>query len=285
MNIKPLKKSQVTITGNIDGVYRARQQLIGNLPVALIFDYPDNTYDTANLLALGNQYGVYITVRQKSRQSIMCIVLKGVEKFVDKIYEARQELLHLTTPLLKPEIPATYFAPCDLGDLEHTYRQNLAMLLANYPESPITPMPGGFNGGGGGGGGGGMLQHQHQQFHNMNHHHQQQQVHQLQHQQQSNPFNMSPIGQLLADVQSSKYGAAVVAAAAAAAQIGGHRGAGMQTPNYRMQAQQQHMQNVQQMQQQQQFKQHLQLPQQQSYQQQQLQHQQQQQHMQQHQVD
>lgn len=28
VNIKPLKKSQVTITGTIDGVYRARQQLI-----------------------------------------------------------------------------------------------------------------------------------------------------------------------------------------------------------------------------------------------------------------
>lgn len=28
VNIKPIKKSQVTITGSIDGVYKARQQLI-----------------------------------------------------------------------------------------------------------------------------------------------------------------------------------------------------------------------------------------------------------------
>lgn len=28
VNIKPIKKSQVTITGSIDGVYNARQQLI-----------------------------------------------------------------------------------------------------------------------------------------------------------------------------------------------------------------------------------------------------------------
>jgi len=28
MNVKPLKKSQVTITGTIDGVYKARQQLL-----------------------------------------------------------------------------------------------------------------------------------------------------------------------------------------------------------------------------------------------------------------
>lgn len=53
----------------------------GNLPVALIFDYPDNTLDTLNVSNLSSKYGVFITVRQKSRQN-MCIVLKGVEKFV-----------------------------------------------------------------------------------------------------------------------------------------------------------------------------------------------------------
>lgn len=54
------------------------------------------------------------------------------------MYEARHELLKLTTPLLKPVIPATYFAPCDYN-MELGYRKNLAMMLANYPESPMTP--------------------------------------------------------------------------------------------------------------------------------------------------
>lgn len=127
----------MTITGTIDGVYKARQQLIvsiewgvrqrviiklaikkkikgekkrrwifhtqwdfvrflftmffcvvnlqGNLPVALIFDQPDNSMDTSNITNLSTKYGVFITVRQKSRQSTTCIVLKGVEKFVGKL--------------------------------------------------------------------------------------------------------------------------------------------------------------------------------------------------------
>ena len=57
---------------------------------------------------------------------------------LDKLYEARHELLKLTTPIVKPDIPATYFAPKDHNN-EMLYRKTLAMLLSNYPDSPITP--------------------------------------------------------------------------------------------------------------------------------------------------
>lgn len=40
--------------------------------------------------------------------------------------------------MIKPEIPATYFAPKD-QDLELTYRQALTALLSNHPDSPLTP--------------------------------------------------------------------------------------------------------------------------------------------------
>lgn len=128
MNINPKEKSQVTITGIIDGVYRARQQLIvrtmfilliltknslgttksfvvhcklssvvfrvtvsltfvfifeqGNLPVALIFDYPENSVKQEDLNTLMNQFGVFIAARHKQRQSTLCIVIKGIEKYV-----------------------------------------------------------------------------------------------------------------------------------------------------------------------------------------------------------
>lgn len=82
MNVKPLKKSQVTISGRIDDVYRARQQLLGNLPVALIFDFPDNQTDASEIMNLNTKYGVYITLRQKQRQSTLAIVIKGIEKFI-----------------------------------------------------------------------------------------------------------------------------------------------------------------------------------------------------------
>lgn len=46
--------------------------------------------------------------------------------------------------MVKPDIPLTYFAPKD-EDGELTYRKNLAALLSNYPESPLTPgLPPGF---------------------------------------------------------------------------------------------------------------------------------------------
>ncbi|XP_058987382.1 protein bicaudal C [Musca domestica] len=135
MNVKPLKKSQVTITGTIEGVYKARQQLLGNLPIALIFDFPDNQNDASEIMSLSTKYGVYITLRQKQRQSTLAIVIKGVEKFIDKIYEARQEILRLTTPLIKPDIPERYFMPQD-KDFNLVYRTTLTALLAGYNESP-----------------------------------------------------------------------------------------------------------------------------------------------------
>ncbi|XP_037828620.1 protein bicaudal C [Lucilia sericata] len=138
MNVKPLKKSQVTITGTIEGVYKARQQLLGNLPIALIFDFPDNQNDASEIMSLSTKYGVYITLRQKQRQSTLAIVVKGVEKFIDKIYEARHEILRLTTPMIRPEIPETYFMPQD-KDLNLVYRTTLTALLAGYTESPKTP--------------------------------------------------------------------------------------------------------------------------------------------------
>lgn len=134
-NIKPIEKSQVIITGIIDGVYKARQMLIvspylivnileelyvcshniliflcfmafstgpnlmtnftfnfrqmlnlqykkqGNLPVALIFDYPENSvkHDINNIMT---EFGVFIAARHKQRQSTLCIVIKGIEKYV-----------------------------------------------------------------------------------------------------------------------------------------------------------------------------------------------------------
>lgn len=127
-NIKPIDKSQVTITGIIDGVYMARQQLIvsdsfnyyvcllktfikttnvqykksfcfleekivttfslfceqGKLPVALIFDYPEKSVKQESIVTLMNKLGVLITVREKQRQSTLCIIIKGIEKYVGK---------------------------------------------------------------------------------------------------------------------------------------------------------------------------------------------------------
>lgn len=54
----------------------------GNLPVALIFDYPENSVKQEDINMLSNEFGVYIVPRHKQRQSTLCIVIKGIEKFI-----------------------------------------------------------------------------------------------------------------------------------------------------------------------------------------------------------
>lgn len=54
-------------------------------------------------------YDVFIAVRQKSRQSTLCIIIKGIEKFISNIYEARYQLLKMSGPRVVAEVPATYF--------------------------------------------------------------------------------------------------------------------------------------------------------------------------------
>lgn len=57
----------------------------GNLPLALIFDYPETNLGPGDIENLSNKFGVFIAVRTKSRQSTSCVVIKGVEKFVGKL--------------------------------------------------------------------------------------------------------------------------------------------------------------------------------------------------------
>ncbi|XP_055643769.1 protein bicaudal C [Toxorhynchites rutilus septentrionalis] len=143
VNIKPIKRSQVTITGSINGVYLARQQLIGSLPIALIFDYPENTVDSEEITKLMYAHDVFISVRQKSRQSTLCIVIKGIEKFISNIYEARYHLLKCTASRVVADIPRSYLGPNE----QAKNSQNVSQLLAGpapqpfSPLSPINPMP------------------------------------------------------------------------------------------------------------------------------------------------
>ncbi|XP_058448811.1 protein bicaudal C [Malaya genurostris] len=143
VNIKPIKRSQVTITGSINGVYLARQQLIGSLPIALIFDYPENTVDSEEIAKLMFTHDVFISVRQKSRQSTLCIVIKGIEKFISNIYDARYNLLKCTGPNVVADIPRSYLGPNELAKNS----QNVSQMLAGptpqpfSPLSPINPMP------------------------------------------------------------------------------------------------------------------------------------------------
>ncbi|XP_043578270.1 protein bicaudal C homolog 1-B isoform X2 [Bombus pyrosoma] len=113
-NIPSLKKSNVTITGGIHNVYLARQQLVGSLPLVLMFDLPEDSMssvDSENVSQLMQSLDVFINVRHKPKQSTLSVIIKGIERNASNIYEARKQLLGLDEPRVHAEIPATYHIP------------------------------------------------------------------------------------------------------------------------------------------------------------------------------
>ncbi|XP_046753461.1 protein bicaudal C isoform X2 [Diprion similis] len=124
-NIPSLKKSNVTITGGIHNVYLARQQLVGSLPLVLMFDLPEDSMssvDSENISQLMQSLDVFINVRHKPKQSTLSVIIKGIERNASNIYEARKQLLGLNEPRIHAEIPATYHIP----NASNVYQGNAA---------------------------------------------------------------------------------------------------------------------------------------------------------------
>lgn len=86
-------------------------------------------------------YDVFITVRQKSRQSTICIVIKGIEKYITNVYEARHQLLKLNGPRLLPNIPSSYFISEERTQ-EHVQNSLISLLRneENLYKSSTLPM-------------------------------------------------------------------------------------------------------------------------------------------------
>ncbi|KAJ8714866.1 hypothetical protein PYW08_004847 [Mythimna loreyi] len=143
-NIPVIKKSCVTITGNIKDVYAARQQLVGSLPLVVIFDVSDESFRIENELAtkLMQKYNVYINIRRKPKQGITSVVVKGIERCAGDIYEARRELLADKEPVITAEIPESYNIPAISANtmpnfsVFNPFSPTHAANIANSPCSP-----------------------------------------------------------------------------------------------------------------------------------------------------
>ncbi|XP_017885283.1 protein bicaudal C homolog 1 isoform X2 [Ceratina calcarata] len=157
-NIPSLKKSNVTIIGSIHSVYLARQQLVGSLPLVLMFDLPEDSMssvDTENISQLMQSLDVFITVRHKPKQTTLSVIIKGIERNASNIYEARKQLLGLEEPRIYAEIPVTYHIPntgnvfqgntnnnCNSNNLVNSISENLSnMLSVNTQNSPYCASP------------------------------------------------------------------------------------------------------------------------------------------------
>lgn len=87
-NIPSLKKSNVSISGNIHNVYKARQLLMGSLPLIIIFDLPEDSSSlrirSDQLTEIQTSCDLVINIRQKAKQNTKACVIKGVEKHAGK---------------------------------------------------------------------------------------------------------------------------------------------------------------------------------------------------------
>ncbi|XP_013780140.2 LOW QUALITY PROTEIN: protein bicaudal C homolog 1-B-like [Limulus polyphemus] len=89
-------KSTVTITGQLDCVYVAWQELMGCLPLVLMFDLKDSqNVEPVVIQHLMEQLKVNITLRPKPKQNWKSVIVRGAEKDSRVLFEVRRHLLGL----------------------------------------------------------------------------------------------------------------------------------------------------------------------------------------------
>ncbi|XP_042275231.1 bicaudal C homolog 2 [Thunnus maccoyii] len=92
----PQSPPSLLIQGSPDGVCLARQQLMDCLPVCLMFDMrEDGEADSCKLAQMMQNLGVFISVKPKVKQTSKSVVVKGLERNISCLYEARCLLLGL----------------------------------------------------------------------------------------------------------------------------------------------------------------------------------------------
>ncbi|XP_068596372.1 bicaudal C homolog 2 [Brachionichthys hirsutus] len=92
----PQSPPSLLIRGSPDGVCLARQQLLDCLPVCLMFDMCENgEAEPPKLAQMMQTLGVFISVKPKVKQTTKSVVVKGLERNISCLYEARRLLLGL----------------------------------------------------------------------------------------------------------------------------------------------------------------------------------------------
>ncbi|XP_043198952.1 protein bicaudal C homolog 1-like [Amphibalanus amphitrite] len=147
-NIPQQKKSSVVICGTVRAVYRARQMLIGSLPIKMTFEMqpkPDTWWpDQETLRQMEIEHDVSISVPQKNRDNAVLVTVMAMERNIGGVYAARRDLLGLSGPTVVPGVPACYRfdgAPRLQGPhglltmISHQVRRTLP------PFSPVWPPP------------------------------------------------------------------------------------------------------------------------------------------------
>nr|XP_022914396.1 protein bicaudal C isoform X1 [Onthophagus taurus] len=132
-NLPCLKKSHVYITGNIHGVYYARQLLIGSLPLVMMFDLPTSislqSISREQVVSIQSKYDVTINIRKKATLNVMMCIIEGAEKYATNIYKARNAILDIDDLCVVADIPTNYYLP--------SVPPTLPRLQVTVPPEPI----------------------------------------------------------------------------------------------------------------------------------------------------
>jgi hypothetical protein len=104
----------------------------------VIFDFPEINIENEIIKELMATHDVFISTRPKSRQSTMCVVIKGIEKFITNIYDARHDLLRLTSDRIVATIPQTYYGPHDKSNFKNSAVAQLVASSMTY--SSMSPL-------------------------------------------------------------------------------------------------------------------------------------------------
>ncbi|XP_067311744.1 protein bicaudal C homolog 1-B isoform X1 [Pseudorasbora parva] len=105
LNAHNTSRSAVYIQGSIDGVCAARQQLMGCLPLVLLFDIKEEMEVASQVITtLMEQLDVFISIKPKPKQPSKSVIVKSVERNARCMYEVRRILLGLESSSLPSSI-------------------------------------------------------------------------------------------------------------------------------------------------------------------------------------
>lgn len=114
-SLHPLRKSTFVISGPIEDVYRAREMLIGSLPLILMSDLPSGHEIELELVQnVMTSLQVMVSTRPKNKNGVLhrTLVIRGVERHAGRLFEARRILLGLPEEArVYVHIPETYHVP------------------------------------------------------------------------------------------------------------------------------------------------------------------------------
>lgn len=100
--------NHVIVTGAMDDIFKAREQLLGCLPVVLMFDVNDSEdsglgtdRQTALIGELTQNWDVYISIKAKQKHLVQSVIVKSIEQNMSCVYEARIRILEFSSQSIR----------------------------------------------------------------------------------------------------------------------------------------------------------------------------------------